>query len=137
MAKSGEQADEGLRGRLQRAVVDDRDQPRIGDLVGGTSAQPQGRGAAVLASARREPLGQPLRRRRDQHRMSVLVEAVGGEEMLARARDHDGQPRSAPDVDFAADAIAIAVRLPVEGEQPALAAQRELRRGQRDMVLAA
>src|SRR5947207_10303777 len=69
--------------------------------------------------------------------MGVVIEAADLLEMLARARHDDGEPGAAPGIDFAADAVVVAMGLPVKREQTVRVAQRELRRAQRDMILAA
>lgn len=56
--------------------------------------------------------------------------------MLARAAHHDGKSGAAPRVDFVADAVVVAVGMPMEGEQAMRAAQGELGPAQRDVILA-
>ncbi len=57
--------------------------------------------------------------------------------VLARAAYHHGEAGDAPGVDLAADAVVVAVGVPVEGEQAMGAAQGELGAAQRHVVLAA
>ena len=107
------------------------------DPVRGTTVQPFRHRLRIVARPAGKPPGEDRGIAGDDDRHDAGRGREFLLEMLARAADDDEAAGPAPLLDLDADAVAVAMRPPVHGEQVTGHARGEFELGQRDVVLVA